>query len=167
MDETKNTLNALTKRSNIEIIFLGRDGAQFKRVAKVINICQYASQLCSTSPLLDSRSLQIVSLHPVYPSESKLINLVVVTSTSCRLYFTHHKRDFPGVSAVSCNDLKAPTGLELIHVRLPPSLETTPKTIGEFNRSQSVSDIHVTFYSSDVLLASNSVSDLIKSSLKN
>ncbi|KAK9760122.1 hypothetical protein K7432_016169, partial [Basidiobolus ranarum] len=115
MDKTTSTLHVLTERSNIEIIFLGQDGAQFECVAKVTNISQYALQLCSTSPLLDSRSFQIVSLHPVYPSESKLINLVVVTSTGCRLYFTHHKRDFRGVSAASCNDLKAPTSLELIH----------------------------------------------------
>ncbi|KAK9755055.1 hypothetical protein K7432_017848, partial [Basidiobolus ranarum] len=159
MDETKKTLYALTKRSNIEIIFLGQDGDQFERVAKVTNICQYASQLCSTSPLLDYRTFQIVSLHPIYPSESKLINLVAITSTGCRLYFTHHKRDFRGVGAVLRHDIKAPTGLELLHVRLPPSLETTPKTIGEFNRSLGASNIHVTSYSSGVLLAANSVSD--------
>ncbi|KAK9723027.1 hypothetical protein K7432_002235 [Basidiobolus ranarum] len=166
LDGMRNILYALTRQSNIEVIYLGQDGDQFLRVTKMTNICQHASQLCPTSPLVDARSFQLVSLHSVYPTESKLINLIGVTSTGCRLYFTHHKSEFRGMGDVLRSDIKSPpTGLELLHVRLPPSLETTPKTVGEFNRSLGASNVHVTCYSNGVLLAANSVSDEMDSLL--
>ncbi|ORY01953.1 nucleoporin-domain-containing protein [Basidiobolus meristosporus CBS 931.73] len=166
LDEVRNILYGLTRQSNIEVMYLGQDGDQFIRVAKMTNICQCASQLCPTSPLVDARSFQLVSLHPIYPSESKLLNLVGVTSTGCRLYFTHHKSEFRGMGGVLRSDTKSPpTGLELLHVRLPPSPEITPNAIGEFNRSLGASNVHVTCYSSGVLLAANSVSDEMDSLL--
>lgn len=81
LDDSRNVLYTLSHKSNIEVIYLGADCDQFIKVAKNAEIAKQAQLLCPTSPLLDSRNFQIVSIHPVLSTESRLIHLVAVTSS--------------------------------------------------------------------------------------
>ncbi|KAI9323074.1 Nup133 N terminal like-domain-containing protein [Dichotomocladium elegans] len=100
--------------ATIQVTYLGEDGNSFTHVAKQSQICASAHTMCPASPFIDSNSFKIVSIHPTTSVESKTYQLVAVTSTGCRLYFSHYKYG----SEVTAN--MTPNALELVHVRTPP-----------------------------------------------
>lgn len=80
-----------------------------------------------SAALLDNNEIRILSIHPTSPAEAKSYQLVAVTSTGCRLYFTHQK-----TSATANTDKLVPITLELVHVRGPPNLSQQSTLVKPF-----------------------------------
>ncbi|KAI8879318.1 hypothetical protein K501DRAFT_257023 [Backusella circina FSU 941] len=102
----------LTQNSHIHVTSLVQESSGFNTVVKRTDIFNGARLLCPNSTLMDSQTFKITSLFPT--TESERYQLVAITSTGCRLYFTHFKN---GVQEFLPNDL------ELLHVRTPPPNE--------------------------------------------
>jgi hypothetical protein len=81
---TRSLLTSISRYSYlIQLFYLGKDGSEYKHAYKITDMCSMASRhsfFSSTSPL-DERNFQIISIHPVLHSESRVISLVVVTAT--------------------------------------------------------------------------------------
>ncbi|KAL1918592.1 uncharacterized protein VTP21DRAFT_2614 [Calcarisporiella thermophila] len=154
VDSARNVLYALTAKSNIEVVYLGRDGRSFTRVERKTDIGRHASMLYPTSQAISPQSFKIVSIHIVNTSESKWVHLVAVTSTGCRLYFSHNRyRGYGGDQPTQ------PTGLELVHVRAPPGGVSTDRSTGVFFQNASYTGIHTAYYGNGVFLAVDGISD--------
>lgn len=66
--------------------------------------------MCPSST--DINDFKISWIQPTTPAEAKSYQLVAVTSTGCRLYFTYYSQ--------GSKSKGAPNTLELVHVRTPP-----------------------------------------------
>lgn len=63
------------------MIHLGKDGNDFHRIAHMTDVAQQAANQWPRGQFVfDQRNFQVVSIHPVYPSESDIISLVAITS---------------------------------------------------------------------------------------
>ncbi|KAI8973471.1 Nup133 N terminal like-domain-containing protein [Mycotypha africana] len=115
VSEDGKVLYQLTERSAIYVTYLGDDKKQtFINVYKKTDILEDARRTNPSSNYLNIKNCRVASIHPVSPSESTVYQLVAVTTTGCRLYYTHY-RDMHQIAA---ND--RPNNLLTLHVR-PPS----------------------------------------------
>jgi len=156
VDEIRHLLYTLTNKSNIEVIYLGENMNDFQRLFKLTDLCRQTSDI--SSEFVDPKNFQIISIHTILPLESKILNLVAVTSTGLRLYFS-------GSSPVQSympfrNRVNAPPeNFRLIHVR-PPPIINQEQSNGYYPRiSNPQMAIHIADYSGGVFLASNAVSE--------
>lgn len=97
--------------------YLGDDGQGFTTVAVDSGISEKARLMCPNIPLVNN--FAITSIHSTRPSESKRYQFVAITSSGCRLYFSHFKHGTPRKPSDS------PDGITLVHVRTPPPKHTT------------------------------------------
>ncbi|KAI8391555.1 Nup133 N terminal like-domain-containing protein [Radiomyces spectabilis] len=151
LNETGDVLYQLFNSSHIQVTYLGKDQTSFINVAKHTNIAHESNLMCPNSPLLDNAQFKIISIHPTL--ESKKYQLVAITSTGCRLYFTQYKR--------TSNPSDGPTTLELIHVRTPPTNNlqqnsATPTSVSS-NAGPSPQVVGKTLYKDGVLLLVNKI----------
>lgn len=102
----------LTAQSHIHVTSLVQESSGYNTLVKRSDIFNGARLLCPNSTLMDSQTFKIISLFPT--TESKHYQLVAITSTGCRLYFSHFKN---GVQQA------LPNALDLLHVRTPPPNE--------------------------------------------
>ena len=79
-DPTRDLLYALSERSAVHVIWLGANGAEFVRAVVHTTLRDEARRLYPHTPLLDSATFRILSLHPVLRTESANVHLVAVTS---------------------------------------------------------------------------------------
>jgi len=128
----------------------------FQRLFKLTDLCRQTSDI--SSEFVDPKNFQIISIHTILPLESKILNLVAVTSTGLRLYFS-------GSSPVQSympfrNRVNAPPdNFRLIHVR-PPPIINQEQSNGYYPRiSNPQMSIHIADYSGGAFLASNAVSE--------
>lgn len=140
VDDSRNVLYTLHRSLEIEIWHLpSRDSSVAPvRIARASDICKHAQMLCPGSPSLDPRVFAIVWLGVVSPKESKNVHLVAVTRNGVRLYFSHHRGGVRGFGYRPEN--AAPTCLELVHVRPPPS-PGQPNAQGQGFASQNTSGL--------------------------
>jgi nuclear pore complex protein Nup155 len=68
---------------------LGADGRSFNYVDQCTDARNQAASMSASSQQLTPNKFKIVSIHPTLPSESKKYQFVAITSTGCRLYFSH------------------------------------------------------------------------------
>lgn len=111
IDNSRNILFALTEKGRIEVFDLGDSGTSTSKVTSMTQatIVQYAVHIVKT---LDGSNFRpIVSVCAIEASESLHLNLVAVTQTGVRLYFT---------TGSITNVTMRPYTLQLMHVRLPP-----------------------------------------------
>lgn len=115
----------LNEVGDIEVFDLGNDGTSASRVhcKNSYAICKEAQNAAKTIDEVNFKS--IVSINAVEESDSVFINLVAVTKTGVRLYFTTTSLASPE---------QRPQELTLLHIRLPPgfaasSISTRPSSV--------------------------------------
>lgn len=89
---------------------LGEDGLSFKNIVKNNKIRTAARLMCPS--FVDVNDFKISWIQPTTPAEAKSYQLVAVTSSGCRLYFTYYSQ--------GTKSKGVPNTLELVHVRTPP-----------------------------------------------
>ncbi|KAI8911837.1 Non-repetitive/WGA-negative nucleoporin C-terminal-domain-containing protein [Gorgonomyces haynaldii] len=148
VNDERNTIYAVTKDNNIEIYSLGQDGGKFERLEGVRNVLQDAVRL-SESPQspVEERNFQIVSIHCVLQSECRHLDLVAITSTGHRLYFSHS--DYDRFQQVQTRRLK------LVFVRHPPQMSSGLQYGGQLAK------IHQAHYANGITIASQAFTDEI------
>jgi len=57
----------------------------FQRLFKLTDLCRQTSDI--SSEFVDPKNFQIISIHTILPLESKILNLVAVTSTGNNIIF--------------------------------------------------------------------------------
>lgn len=113
IDNERHLLYTRSIKSTIQMFDLGSDGQQMSRVVSrpLSSIVNQASCIART---IDNNNFKpIISIKALYKNESSKLHLMAMTQAGVRLYFAA-KGD-------------RPTGLELVHVRLPPGF--TPSSI--------------------------------------
>nr|CAD7193577.1 unnamed protein product [Timema douglasi] len=110
IDNSRHILFTLTDKGAIEVYDLGSDGNSAIKVTSFSQntIAQYAVQAARTLEVNIFRP--IVSISALEKKESLHYNLVAITETGVRLYFTTYMN----------NISSRPSNLKLLHVRLPP-----------------------------------------------
>ncbi|KAI9264462.1 Nup133 N terminal like-domain-containing protein [Sporodiniella umbellata] len=121
VNEDGTVLFQLTENSHIVTTYLGANGQDYRTVGNYSKSCESARLMCPASPLINSKDFKIVSIHPVSATESRTYQLVAITSTGCRLYYTYHQHG----SNLKSEDV--PNDLALIHVRTPPQPTSPPQ----------------------------------------
>nr|CAD7593305.1 unnamed protein product [Timema genevievae] len=111
IDNSRHILFTLTDKGAIEVYDLGSDGNSAIKVTSFSQntIAQYAVQAASRT-LEVNIFRPIVSISALEKKESLHYNLVAITETGVRLYFTTYLN----------NISSRPSNLKLLHVRLPP-----------------------------------------------
>ena len=155
-DASRQILYSLSERSNIGAFYLGPGGDAFRTVAYAGHLASSAQRLCPRSPLLETRSFKIISIVTVPRSESRLAHLLAITNTGARLYFTTASRQYGGPTATQPPQATAPQGLDLIHVRLPPSARSLSGEQTRTVMAPSVLNVHASFYADGVTFLANS-----------
>ncbi len=77
-------LYTLSEKSTIEMIYLGKEGQGYQKMATVSNLGPSVQHYLESYPYsggFDARNFKIVSLHPISPSDSKFVHLMAVTNT--------------------------------------------------------------------------------------
>ena len=120
----------MNEDGDIEVYDLGSDGKSTSRVfhKSAISITKEAQSVARTIDDVNFKS--IVSINAVEEPESLYINLVAVTKTGVRLYFTTTSRSSPE---------QRPFCLTLMHIRLPPGFAAS-------SISHRPSSVHISYY---------------------
>lgn len=171
LDETRDLLYALTSTNNIVVFNAsGQTTAPLQRLGAATNLVKQAQTLC---PPLGQTKLDIVSIHAMPTSESSTIHLVATTTTGVRLYFTTLRRSYGGYGATT-SFAGAPSGLELIHVRIGPTglfdPRSSPSSDNGFRSSSTAlatrkyaawqpTDLNITGYHGGMFFATQTASD--------
>lgn len=133
--------------------YLGREGqSDFTAISTLSDILARALRLADNLPQtpLDERNFQIISLHPVLAAESRIINLVAITATGHRLYFSHT------ADSNRFTQWSQPSSLRLLYVRPSPSLTGAI----HYNSAHGVK-IHEAYYANGITIAAQSMNDEI------
>ncbi|XP_048479675.1 nuclear pore complex protein Nup154 [Plutella xylostella] len=115
VDNSRHILYTLTEKGCIEVFDLGSDGEGLTKVARLTQgkIVSLAVDIVKT--LEGNNFKPVIAISAVDESESEHLNLVAVTQTGARLYFSTGSGDAnPGGPS------NRPQYLNLLHVRLPP-----------------------------------------------
>lgn len=111
IDKSRNILYTLNGNGDIELYDLGLDGKSASRIY-LKSISSISKDAISSARTVDEANFKtIVSINAIEESDSIFINLVAVTKTGARLYFTATSLNSPD---------QRPFGLTLLHIRLSP-----------------------------------------------
>lgn len=131
LDHERDLLYTRTSKNTIELWNLQQGKSD--RVASLRDLHRLAGSFCQGHPLFhgpNAPPLVVVGMEIVNLSEGKNIGLIAVASTGVRLYFSYQRGGLRSYNNVAT----APTGLELVHVRLPPQM---PRDAPAFDLSRS------------------------------
>ncbi|KAL1285999.1 Nuclear pore complex protein [Trichinella pseudospiralis] len=118
-DESRNILYTLHQSGAIEVYDLGVEGDCMDQVAYVSrrDLEHAAEKILQKTVLVDL--MPVISICPIYSCESKILNLIAITSNGVRFYFTCQAVSMSNVEQ-QVDILTRPCALTLVHVRLPP-----------------------------------------------
>ncbi|XP_053623527.1 nuclear pore complex protein Nup154 [Plodia interpunctella] len=114
VDNSRHILYTLSEKGCIEVFDLGSDGEGFSRVVRLSQGKIVSSAMDIVKTLEANNFKPVVAISAVDESESEQLNLVAVTQTGARLYFS------TGSGDASQGGSQRPQYLTLLHVRLPP-----------------------------------------------
>ncbi|KAJ0180486.1 hypothetical protein K1T71_003890 [Dendrolimus kikuchii] len=114
IDNSRHILYALSEKGCIEVYDLGKDGEGLSRVVRLTQGKIVSSAVDIVKTLEPNNFKPVVAISAVEESESEHLNLVAVTQTGARLYFS------AGSGDVNQSGPLRPQYLTLLHVRLPP-----------------------------------------------
>ncbi|KAM3963496.1 nuclear pore complex protein Nup154 [Aphomia sociella] len=114
VDNTRHILYTLSEKGCIEVFDLGADGESLSKVVRLSQGKIVSSAMDIVKTLEASNFKPVVAISAVDELESEHLNLVAVTQTGARLYFS------TGSGDASQGGLQRPQYLTLLHVRLPP-----------------------------------------------
>ncbi|CAH0604650.1 unnamed protein product [Chrysodeixis includens] len=114
VDNSRHILYTLSEKGCIEVFDLGVDGEGLSRVMRLTQGKIVSSAVEIVKTLEPGNFKPVVAISAVDASESDHLNLVAVTQTGARLYFT------TGDGDPNQHSPQRPHYLTLLHVRLPP-----------------------------------------------
>lgn len=116
VDNSRKILYTRSEKGTIDVYDLGENGDEMYKVASktLSSITQQANCIART---VDSSNFKpIIGISAIAESESAVINLMAVTESGVRLYFS---------TSSGSRITQRPTFLNLIHVRLPPGFSAS------------------------------------------
>ncbi|XP_075969524.1 nuclear pore complex protein Nup154 [Anticarsia gemmatalis] len=114
VDNSRHILYTLSEKGCIEVFDLGTDGEGLSRVVRFTQGKIVSSAVDIVKTLEPSNFKPVIAISAVDEAESDHLNLVAVTQTGARLYFT------TGSGDANQGGPQRPQYLTLLHVRLPP-----------------------------------------------
>ncbi|XP_052750627.1 nuclear pore complex protein Nup154 [Galleria mellonella] len=114
IDNSRHILYTLSEKGCIEVFDLGADGESLSKVVRLSQGKIVSSAMDIVKTLEANNFKPVVAISAVDESESEHLNLVAVTQTGARLYFS------TGSGDASQGASQRPQYLTLLHVRLPP-----------------------------------------------
>eukprot|EP01135_Chromosphaera_perkinsii_P003900 Nk52_evm1s262 gene=Nk52_evmTU1s262 len=160
-DSTRNILYSLSEKGKIEMFDMGPNGDTMALVACCDNICGDASRFLNRGQI-DKRSFRIVSIHPILATESKHLHLLAVSSSGIRVYFSGLRANvrISMGNNVGPGARIAPTCLEAVHVRTPPSLQLNDGLTNHYTfRTTTMNAVNTTYYAHGTLLLADSITE--------
>ncbi|KAJ1822654.1 hypothetical protein LPJ56_000641 [Coemansia sp. RSA 2599] len=151
VDDQRKLLYVVMQDSSIKVFWLGAQGDEFVLAHHHRTIANSAALLCPQfNEGTDVAPFEIASIHVIPPAEARTLNLVVVTSGGCRLYFSTVKRmqRFYETSAVSASSPPPtrPEVFEIVHVRLPPETQPTLARAMQGRVPRQMLKVHTAYY---------------------
>ncbi|KAI8826080.1 Non-repetitive/WGA-negative nucleoporin C-terminal-domain-containing protein [Fimicolochytrium jonesii] len=141
LDLERKILYTVTSRNTVQLIYLGRDGKSFHRVKSVSDAL---SRLSSGSRTDEGIAIQ--ALYPVSNAESQKIQMVAITTSGDRLFFTvYSSNDRSGWDGQPPSS--EPNTLELVYI-----LPLVQRIVGPGL------SLHESYYASGLLLATSAMS---------
>ncbi|XP_069365133.1 nuclear pore complex protein Nup154 [Maniola hyperantus] len=113
VDNTRHILYTLSEKGCIEVFDLGSDGESLTKVVRLSQGKIVSSAVDIVKTLEASNFKPVIAISAVEETESQHLNLVAVTQTGARLYFSAGSGD-------ANQSGQRPQYLALLHVRLPP-----------------------------------------------
>ncbi|CAH2259179.1 jg9998 [Pararge aegeria aegeria] len=113
VDNTRHVLYTLSEKGCIEVFDLGSDGESLTKVVRLSQGKIVSSAVDIVKTLESSHFKPVIAISAVEETESDQLNLVAVTQTGARLYFSVGSGDVNQGG-------QRPQYLSLLHVRLPP-----------------------------------------------
>ncbi|CAK1581968.1 unnamed protein product [Parnassius mnemosyne] len=114
VDNSRHILYTLTEKGCIEVFDLGSDGESMSRVVRLTQSKIVSCAVDIVRTLEPSNFKPVIAISAVDEAESEHLNLVAVTQTGARLYFSTGSVD------INQSGQQRPQYLSLLHVRLPP-----------------------------------------------
>ncbi|KAJ2104368.1 hypothetical protein GGI09_000153, partial [Coemansia sp. S100] len=152
VDDERRLLYVLLQDASVKVFWLGADGSKFLLAHHHKSIATSAAMLCAQfleGAAGGGAAFEIASMHVIPLSESRTLSLVAITSGGSRLYFSPVRRTQRYYEANSLPAQLAehqPEVFDLVHVRLPPDLQsTTPRSMQSF-ASRQILNVHTGFY---------------------
>jgi len=160
IDKERELLYARLRNNSIELWNIQR-GKAAEKVATVKDVKRLAGMLCPGTPLINSTNtpFDIVGMETVPSKEGKGIGLVCVTNTGVRLYFTNQRGGLRGYGPSQSNPSNPPQVLELVHVRLPPQINSNNPGAYNSAPSTNISIAAVPVNGGGFFLSANTVAD--------
>ncbi|XP_049867137.1 nuclear pore complex protein Nup154 [Pectinophora gossypiella] len=123
VDNSRNILYTLSEKGCIEVFDLGHDGESISKVVRLTqgNIVSSAVDIVKTLEAYNFKP--VVAISAVDDSESEHLNLVAVTQTGARLYFS------TGSGDANQSGSQRPQYLTLLHVRMPPGFTSNASVL--------------------------------------
>ncbi|KAJ2855791.1 hypothetical protein J3B02_001979, partial [Coemansia erecta] len=151
VDDERKLLYVVMQDSSIKVFWLGTEGNEFVLAHHHRTIANSAALLCPQfNEGSDVAPFEIASMHVIPPSEARTLNLVVVTSGGCRLYFSTVKRMQrfyeTGAAATISSPPTRPDVFEIVHVRLPPETQPTLARTMQGRVPRQMLKVHTAFY---------------------
>jgi len=152
-DETRNVLYTRSEKGTIAVYDLGEDGTGLRRVSQMHLDAIRKKARNIANGIEPSNLSEIVDISPVTLQESRHIDLVAITQSGIRIYFVVTSASFQSTTLTPSGGNR-PTGLHLVHVRLPPGFTNSSV--------QRPTSVHAAYYrSGSLLLASTSGDDAV------
>lgn len=135
VDNLRNVMYAISSRGSLSAFYLGHDGRETSFFGKSFNVLEetrsflsYGRGVVESSPKADlfrdlsAPGFQVVGMFSVPQTESKRVHLVVVLGNGIRIYISLMSSNAGAYTKIAQSaDSQSPTGLEIAHVRSPPS----------------------------------------------
>ncbi|KAG7099133.1 hypothetical protein E1B28_001005 [Marasmius oreades] len=119
-DHARHCFYTLTEK-NVISIYKPTSDKSVQHVQTLSNLYKAVQDKCPGAPAINPQTFQIISLHPISPSESRNgVQLLALTANGVRLYFSPSTFSSYSYSTAS-NQGPGTRSLQLVHVRLPPS----------------------------------------------
>ncbi|KAL0578729.1 hypothetical protein V5O48_003285 [Marasmius crinis-equi] len=119
-DPARQCFYTLTEK-NVISVYKPSTEKSVQLVQTLSNLYKSVQDKCPGAPAINPQTFQIISLHPISPSESRNgVQLLALTTNGVRLYFSPSTYGSFSYSMGS-NQGAGARALQLLHVRLPPS----------------------------------------------
>ncbi|KAJ3158662.1 hypothetical protein HDU86_002627 [Geranomyces michiganensis] len=142
VDKVRKLVYTVSQRNDIQLISLGRNGKGFHRIKTVNDAINCAL------PGRHGDDVGIQAIYPLSAGESQKIQMVAITSSGDRLFFTiHAATDRTNGYDTSDNTAGEPTTLEIVHALSPVSRIVGPTLA-----------VHESLYSNGLLLTATAIS---------
>ncbi|KAF1813320.1 nuclear pore complex protein Nup155 [Eremomyces bilateralis CBS 781.70] len=130
IDDSRDLLYALSSVGTIRVYHLRPNACRRVITLTCHSIQTHMSHMFSSRATMPAGPIEIVSLTPITRFEARIMNLVAITSTGTRIFFT---ATTSGYERPENKD--APTSMQVFHVKFAPSTDPQPNTSAAVGRT--------------------------------